>query len=642
MKVFLSAVSAQFRDCRNALASDLRAVGVGVAVQEDFQQHGQTVLEKLEDYIAGCDRVIVLVGDAYGSEPEPTARPAGRPRRSYAQWEYYFALGERLDGSHVPRKDIYVYVATEVYLEAHPDQSSPEQTPAEPAELARLQRAFLDDIRASGKDCNAFGSLDQLCRLALRDGFRVRDPDAKPCNLPLPSIGSLFKGRDTFLDDLRTRLGLRAAARPTAIVNRLAVHGLGGVGKTRAALEYAWRHADDYAALLFVSAPSLAELHTNLANLIVVLGMTAQKASVKKQLDRVFAWLDAHPGWLLITDNVDTEEAAAEVQRLLPRLRAGHVLITSRIGNWAAGVEPLELDVLAPADAQAFLLARTSHRRLAADDADRAADIASELDGLALALEQAGAYIDRQRLSLAEYFQCWQANRSEVLRWHDPRLMQYPASVAVTWKTTFAKLDLAERRLLDILSWMAPEPIPLSLFDTAPLKHAIRELRAARAGLAGYSLVRYDASRKAILVHRLVQEITRSRIPAARRKATLQIAQNAVNAPAPKNAGDVRFWADWRPLAVHADTVSQHTHAESMPNYAHAWKSEKNKIQFILFKYPDSWLITYELKPDGTEVFLWEQPGEVGQQELTPSEDEKWTARRHYDRLIGNVEDKGE
>ena len=67
-------------------------------------------------------------------------------------------------------------------------------------------------------------------------------------------------------------------------------------------------------------------------------------------------WLDGHPGWLLIVDNVDTDESARELERLLARLQAGHVLITSRIGNWSAGVEPLALDVLPPADAEAFLL----------------------------------------------------------------------------------------------------------------------------------------------------------------------------------------------------------------------------------------------------------------------------------------------
>jgi hypothetical protein len=79
MKVFLSAVSGQFKACRDELRSDLSAVGAEVVMQEDFQQHGASLLEKLESYIATCDRIIALVGDAYGSEPEETARPAGQP-----------------------------------------------------------------------------------------------------------------------------------------------------------------------------------------------------------------------------------------------------------------------------------------------------------------------------------------------------------------------------------------------------------------------------------------------------------------------------------------------------------------------------------------------------------------------------------
>jgi NB-ARC domain/Domain of unknown function (DUF4062) len=79
MKIFLSAVSGQFKACRDALRSDLSAVGAEVVVQEDFQQHGASLLEKLERYIASCDRIIALVGDAYGFESEETARPAGQP-----------------------------------------------------------------------------------------------------------------------------------------------------------------------------------------------------------------------------------------------------------------------------------------------------------------------------------------------------------------------------------------------------------------------------------------------------------------------------------------------------------------------------------------------------------------------------------
>ena len=329
----------------------------------------------------------------------------------------------------------------------------------------------------------------------------------KPFNLPLVSIGTLFKGREAFLDDLRDRFGLTDKP-ATSIVKRVAVHGLGGVGKTRAAVEYALRYADKYSSLLLVSGRSPAELRANLANLIDEMKIRADGMPVDEQLAVVLDWLNAHPGWLLIVDNVDTEEAAQETTGLLPRLRVGHVLITSRIANWSAGIDTVELDVLARADATEFLLARTPHRPKATDDAVQVAAVAGELDGLALALEQAGAHIDKQRLSFAEYLHRWNAKRSEVLGWHDSRLMQYPASVAVTWETTFAQLTDPERLLLEVLAWLAPEPIPLLLFDCEPLWEAIANAREAIAGLAGYSLVRFDASGNTVLVHRLVQEIT--------------------------------------------------------------------------------------------------------------------------------------
>jgi tetratricopeptide (TPR) repeat protein len=422
---------------------------------------------------------------------------------------------------------------------------------------------FFDQLREElpGRETE-IQSLAAFCLDEAQAAWQGPGSPAKPCNLPLDSIGTLFKGREAFLSDLRERA---TRGRSRAIGSRQVVHGLGGMGKTRAALEYAWRHGEDYTALLFVSAPTPAEFHANLATLVSVLGLQVKTAAVDQQMEAVLRWLGAHPGWLLILDNVDTEEAAEEVERLLIRLRSGHVLITARIGTWSPAVEPLELDVLAPADAAAFLLERTHQRRQAADDATRAAAIASELDGLALALEQAGAYINKQKLSLAEYLGQWTAQRAEVLKWHNERLMQqYPASVAVTWETTFMQLAEPERRLLEIQSWLAPEPIPLLLFDAAPLAEAVPDPREALAGLAGYSLARFDASGEAVLVHRLVQEITRGRIPAGDRTARLQLALAAVNDLAPDAAQDVRTWAVWTPLAAHVEAVSRSADAAGL------------------------------------------------------------------------------
>ena len=541
-RIFVSATTRQLESFRRLASESLRKRGYDVDDQAIFDLTYLEIHEKLKQRIERCNAVVCLVGFAYGGEP--SQRPPDQPRRSYTQWEFYFAreLG----------KPVYLLMA---------DKNTPFDTDTRKPEdktLRQLQLRYRVEV-IRDRDWASFASNSDLrAELAeLRFPWEPPRPEHKPCNLPLATIGTLFKGREPFLDDLRTRLGV-PNGRATAIVNRLAVHGLGGVGKTRIAVEYAWRHADDYTALLFVSAPTLAELRSNLANLVGALGTPAETASLDEQLTQVLHWLEANPGWLLIVDNVDTEEAARAIEELLARLWAGHVLITSRIGNWSAGVEPIELDVLAPADAAAFLLERTPHRRLAADDASPAATIAGELDGLAVALEQAGAYIDKLRLSFAEYLRRWETKRPEVLRWHDLQLMQYPASVAITWETTLAQLTEPARRLLEVLVWLSPEPIPLFLVEAAPLVEVISDPRAALAGLAGYSLARFGASGDAVLIHRLVQEITRGRIAAADRTTTLQTALNAVDAVTVDSPWDVRTWAVWTPLAAHAKAVSRY------------------------------------------------------------------------------------
>jgi hypothetical protein len=111
----------------------------------------------------------------------------------------------------------------------------------------------------------------------------------------------------------------------------------------------------------------------------------------------VFRWLSGNPGWLLlILDNADTAEAAVEVEKALPKLQGGDVIITSRLADWSTAVQTAELDVLAEEDAGAFLLERTEERRKKTNaDTDNASVLARELGGLAqdlaLALEQVGA-----------------------------------------------------------------------------------------------------------------------------------------------------------------------------------------------------------------------------------------------------------
>ena len=104
----------------------------------------------------------------------------------------------------------------------------------------------------------SFANHEDLARLVRELELPARRASRRVANLPYLSLGPLFKGRDAALADLRRRLRSGPCQ---------AIHGLGGVGKTRLVIEYAWRHAVDYTALLFVSARTPIDLRANLAEL---------------------------------------------------------------------------------------------------------------------------------------------------------------------------------------------------------------------------------------------------------------------------------------------------------------------------------------------------------------------------------------
>ena len=386
-------------------------------------------------------------------------------------------------------------------------------------------------------------------------------PAAKPIHLPSHSLGQLFVGREALLTQLHTQLGARPCGSHAPAV--LAVlHGLGGMGKTRLALEYAWGHADTYGALLLVDADSPEALQRNLAALAgpTRLNLPAQhETDEARQRAAVLQWLGTHPGWLLILDNADSEAAAAAVEALLPQLAGGHLIVTSRISQWSAGIPTLAVEKLPAKAAARFLLLRTEGQRRPDPDAPAAATtLAAELDHLALALEQAGAHIARQRLSFGQYLEKWRHQQQAVLKWHDPRLMHYPASVATTWQTSFAQLQPPARALLERLAWLAPDPIPESLLETPIPDLATDEgdPTEALAELEAYSLITRAAERPEFSVHRLVQAVTRhdlqgDGVPERLVEALGWVATAFDGAPE-----DVRSWPVLDPLAPHARAVA--------------------------------------------------------------------------------------
>ena len=122
----------------------------------------------------------------------------------------------------------------------------------------------------------------------------------------------------------------------------------------------------------------------------------------------------------MILDNVDDRAAVAEVAKLMPRLKGGHVVITARASNFPAGVRKLEVSTLDENAAAQFLLDRTdADRSKSKDDIALARELARELGGLALGLEQAGAHIATDRIGFARYLKLWSESREKALAWAD-------------------------------------------------------------------------------------------------------------------------------------------------------------------------------------------------------------------------------
>ena len=584
MKAFLSCVSREFKSYRLKLANHLGALKGApftIKVQEDFQQGGDTLLDQLAAYLQECDLVVHLVGQASGARPAPRhvatlfthlgeSPPEPIPEWSYTQWEYQLA---RRFG-----KKVLVYWASD---DAPRDCGSPV---AESEDDARLQHSHQDYLRASGEHYKPFCSHHELLRELFYDlGLEA---DLKVNNLPYKSLGALFKGRDAFLDQLRTTLGQadfrghQRVAAITAAASTATIHGLGGVGKTRAAIEFAHRHAADYTAMLFVTADSPQGLQQNLAGLCgsLVLNLPEKdERETEVQVAAVLQWLQRHPGWFLIFDNVDNDEAADAVQQLLTRMSpAGQVLITSRLSNWPGAVEALALDVLAESDAADFLLLRTeSRRRKTPDDASQARGLVVELGQLALALEQAGAYIEKHRLTIAQYHDHWRGRRDQVLAWFDPRLMQYPVSVAVTWQTSFDRLAPPARRLLHELAWFAPDPIPEWLLESGggPFAQSAEDGSApppdayeALADLEAYSLVMRADQSATFSVHRLVQDVTRRSLQGVVGLQSLRETLRWIDDAFVGHPGDVRIWSTLDPLAPHVETTARHADQGGIAN----------------------------------------------------------------------------
>jgi tetratricopeptide (TPR) repeat protein len=396
--------------------------------------------------------------------------------------------------------------------------------------------------------------------------YSVTAPPAFPGTLPqhwnIPHERNPdFSGRDDLFDRLAQTFerGVEAAVVDIERSTRATLHGLGGVGKTQLAVEYAHRHKREYDLVWWLRSDEPATLAGDYADLASELGLVeAESSDQALAIAAVRRWLEQGGcRWLLVFDNVDEFGVLSEYY---PQ-RGGHVLATSRNRQWPRTVQRIEVDVLDPNEAAQFLMRRTDQNDLQAAEL-----LAEELGYLPLALAQAGAYTDEVGLSLAAYIERYRSHRVELLRRGKPD--DYPFTVATTWELSFKAASEKARSaegLLNLLAFLAPEEIPLDLilphYDELPQPWASAlsdriAVDEAVAAMRRYSLV--EVTEGVVTIHRLVQFVSQERLSIDERKAWAAAVARAVNAAFPVDAHDVRWWPAAMRLLPHALAVGRH------------------------------------------------------------------------------------
>ena len=344
----------------------------------------------------------------------------------------------------------------------------------------------------------------------------------------IPFRNPHFTGREAELEALRAQLKSGAAAvlrQPPS-----ALYGLGGIGKTQIAAEYAHRFSEEYEVVWWVRADQEDSIRASL----VALGSQLRLSDVSPgDRDRSFhIVIDAlqtgepYAHWLLIFDDV-TQPGI--LRRYIPQ-GSGHVIVTSRITEWrqVLSTDGIEVKEFHRSETVKFLRARVSQLGYGSGDAqrqDEAEQLAEILGDLPLATEHAASYLSQTGTPVSGYIDAFGRNAHDLLS-RDADMFSTNLAVATTWSVSRHSLTPQAQELFQLLAFFAAEPISEEnlvqrgrIQDMPDLPAALHkvlssrtELRRAERELARFSLISIYGQRNVIQMHRVVQAVTRGRI----------------------------------------------------------------------------------------------------------------------------------
>ena len=374
---------------------------------------------------------------------------------------------------------------------------------------------FRQRLRDAGLIVRTFRSADRLelevfhALTALAESPRPGGPVPQIWNVPHRNAD--FTGRESILERLHNGL----TGDGTAVVLARAVYGLGGVGKTQVALEYAHRFKADYELVWWIDAEQPLEISLALTELAGRLGLpTSDNAGESALAALEELRRDIVGRWLLIFDNA---EDPGDLGPFLPT-GSGHIIITSRNQAWTRHAEPVELEVFSPRESTAHLM-----RHIPSLDPREAAKVSLALGNLPLAIEQAAAWLAETGMPASLYAEWIETQATSALGMNKP--LDYAKPVAAAWNLSFSRLrerSPASVRLLQILAFCSPDPIAPTLLYSKAMLDCLRPhdetltqplmVSLLIKEVNRFALLKVDQGNGSVRIHRLVQAVIRSQM----------------------------------------------------------------------------------------------------------------------------------
>ncbi|RKK76432.1 hypothetical protein BFJ71_g16945 [Fusarium oxysporum] len=323
---------------------------------------------------------------------------------------------------------------------------------------------------------------------------------------------------------------------------KMALVGLGGVGKTQIALRFAYQIKENRPDFSIFWVPVLSSETVERAYVEIAKKLRLQRSSEDDDVkDLVCQYLSSEKAgkWLFIVDNADDEELilrSAErpgLEEYLPQSEDGIILLTTRSGQVAEGFaqsDMIDIKQMGQEEAATLLKKSLVQKQLLQDETS-VIELLTYLSFLPLAITQAAAYLNQTRAPIRTYLGLLrnaEDNDTRVLEREFRDNTRYRGSqnaVGTTWIVSFRQIQKSNQLAVDLLSFISciePKAIPQSMLPDAEAD----DLEWAIGTLCSYSfLVRREES-NVFDMHSLVHTATRGWLDKQDRKR--QVSNDAI------------------------------------------------------------------------------------------------------------------